>query len=181
MVNALLDGTKTQTRRIAKLNVAGRVEKCGRNWHVEDAAAVMACPYGEPGDSLWVRESFRKIMGDTHGWIETDYRATYQNGYRLGDTFAKPKWTPSIHMPRAASRITIKITDVRLEPLINISPEDATAEGWPGPDADNSIRSSYPIGWYAHLWDQINGKTAPWVSNPWVWVVCFQVVGSRNV
>lgn len=177
MVRAILESRKTQTRRIAKCD--------GNPFHSASGAWVamnakkgviteMRCPYGEMGDRLWVRESFRKIMGQSGGWIETDYRATYQHGDRMGDHLGvKPKWMPSIHMPRAASRITLEITEVRLERLIGISADDAEAEGWPGPDDKNTIRSAYPIGWYAHLWDQINGKRHPWDSNPWVWVVCF--------
>jgi hypothetical protein len=135
-----------------------------------------ACPYGQPGDLLWVRETHRKIIGQSGGWIETDYRATYQHGERLGDHLGvKPKWTPSIFMPRAASRITLRITEVRVERLHDISPEDAAAEGWAGPDEANSIASAYPIGWYARLWESINGAGS-WDLNPWVWAVSFERV-----
>jgi hypothetical protein len=88
------------------------------------------CPYGQPGDRLWVRETFEKIEGQTQPWIETDYRATYIHGDRLGDSLGiKKRWTPAIHMPRAASRITLEITDVRVQRLQEISEADAIAEG----------------------------------------------------
>lgn len=198
MVRALLDGKKSQTRRVCK------DQDDGLQWkHVEDVATwpenwdgkkalpytgwivkypnlglwlPRTCPYGAAGGILWVREAFRKIIGDTHGWIETDYRATYESGARMGDHLGvRPKWSPSIHMPREASRITLKITDVRVERLHDISPDDAAAEGWPGPDAAGTIRSSYPIAWYSHLWDEINGNGS-WERNDWVWALSFEVI-----
>jgi hypothetical protein len=187
MIRALLAGTKAQTRRVVKPTPVGLWG--GTNLHKHTFVGIAngkngaseapvdhcwRCPYGQPGDRLWVRESFRKIIGDAHGWIETDYRATYEPGARMGDHLGvKPKWSPSIHMPRAASRITLEITDVRAERLNDITTGDAEAEGWPGPDEDNTIASAYPIAWYARLWNQINGKRHPWDSNPWVWVVSF--------
>lgn len=186
MVLAVLAGRKSQTRRLVKPQPGQAVHHGYARpdgdftWCLETGHGVsdrIVCPFGRAGDRLWVRESFRKIMGDTHGWIETDYRATYVEGSRLGEHFGvKPKWTPSIHMPRCASRITLKITDVRAEQLQAISADDAAAEGWPGPDAANTIRNGYPIAWYSLLWDQINGRRHPWASNPWVFAIHFEVV-----
>jgi len=121
MIRAILAGRKTQTRRVAKLTGAGRVKEAGshRNWHLADPDAVKACPYGTPGDRLWVRETFC----DT-GCQRAVYRAdtAVENWkYRI--------WRPSIYMPRWASRITLEITDVRLERLQDISEADAAAEG----------------------------------------------------
>lgn len=96
-------------------------------------------------------------------------------------------WTrprPSIHMPRWASRITLEITDVRVERLQDISQADAMAEGAPPshPSIDVISREhgyeDFSRSWYAQLWDQINGKLTSWSSNPWVWVVCFKRVTS---
>jgi hypothetical protein len=187
MVNALLAGVKSQTRRVVKPQPPPRGDKsesifrhangCRYSDVNYEGEASERCPHGTAGDTLWVRESFRKIIGDTHGWIETDYRATYEPGARMGDHLGvKPKWKPSIHMPREASRITLRIVDVRVERLQEISADDAAAEGWPGPDEANTIRNAYPIAWYSHLWDQINGKHHPWASNPWTWALSFEVV-----
>ena len=136
--------------------------------------AGAGCPYGVPGDRLWVRETFARIDGQTRPWIETDYQATYTHGDRLGDTLGiKKRWTPSIHMPRHASRITLEVTGVRVERLQNISEADAIAEG-----VRNSLH--LPGGRFArenfeHLWWTIHGDGS-WESNPWVWVIEFKRV-----
>jgi hypothetical protein len=123
---------------------------------------------------LWVRETFAKIDGQTRPWIETDYRATYTHGDRLGDRLGiKKRWTPAIHMPRAASRITLEITGVRVERLQDISEADAMAEGCRKPipvceDDDCSYRADYE-----RLWESINGPGS-WDANPWVWVLEFR-------
>lgn len=186
MVRALLDGTKTQTRRAMRPQpeffnlLSGQPD-------LEDHR----CPYGQAGDKLWVRETFAKIDGQTQAWIETDYRATYTHGDRLGDALGfKKRWSPAIHMPRPASRITLEISGVRLEQLHMISEADAVAEG-----VFRKVGRS-PIGdvvetctggdliyvaptqareEYRRLWEQINGAGS-WGSNPWVWVVSFSVV-----
>ncbi len=197
MVRALLNGTKTQTRRVVKrvgpahaqaISFASGAWQYADNdgWH--DANAPR-CPYGEPGDRLWVRETFAKIDGQTQPWIETDYRATYTHGDRLGDTLGiKKRWTPAIHMPRAASRITLEVTCVRVEQLQDISETDAKAEGVSasptclqdddtdafrriGPVPDNS----FPIARYAALWESINGPGS-WAANPFIWCVSFRRV-----
>lgn len=188
MVRALLDGSKTQTRRALRIQPIDVIpmngDARGINWagllsrEPEPKGILFRCKFGVPGDLLWVRETHRKIIGQSGGWIETDYRATYKHGERMGDHIgAKAKWTPSIFMPRAASRITLRITEVRCERLNDISNEDAAAEGWPGPDAENTIASAYPIAWYSRLWESINGNGS-WELNPWVWAVSFERVKS---
>ena len=117
MVRAILAGTKTQTRRVVK-----RFEVRAGMPEPELQSLLRCCPYGAPGDRLWVRETFAKIDGQTQPWIETDYRATYTHGDRLGDSLGiKKRWTPAIHMPRAASRITLEVIGVRVERLQDIS------------------------------------------------------------
>lgn len=183
MVLALQAGTKTQTRRVAKPVKHpdfGNPYDPGALAREPKHVIERACPYGQPGDRLWVRETFAKIDGQTQPWIETDYRATYTHGDRLGDHLGiKRRWTPAIHMPRAASRITLEITDVRVGRLQDISEADAKAEGVSMPDGTPT-----PPDWwsyrqeYAHLWDWINGDGS-WEENPWVWVIGFRAVDAK--
>ena len=142
--------------------------------------AGAGCPYGVPGDQLWVRETFARIDGQTRPWIETDYQATYTHGDRLGDTLGiKKRWTPSIHMPRHASRITLEVTGVRVETLQDISEADAVAEGCkpirPELVQDGLIvrpgRSA--VEEFRLVWEQIHGGGS-WEKNPFVWVVTFR-------
>lgn len=163
MVRALLDGSKTQTRRVArpKRSIEPMTDEC---------------PYGVVGDRLWVRESFwdhdkgspaaeRSATRDER----IEYRATEWDRVDPSDAGL---WTPSIHMPRWASRITLTITDVRVERLQEISAEDCIAEGLSTTlrehDAACELREKYQS-----LWDSLNATRTPWSSNPWVWVVSF--------
>ena len=144
MVRAILAGTKIQTRRIAKLNASGRAQLKCKNWHVEDPDVGNACPLGQVGDRLWVRETF--IQGwETNAWgdidrydesgnekpIKTWYRADGNIDWEDadGEFCENTPWRPSIHMPRSASRITLEITSVHIERLQEISRSDAIAEG----------------------------------------------------
>ena len=132
------------------------------------------CPYGVPGDRLWVRETFYS-NGMCKNTMSCHYRATY-NGLFTPDTVPW-KWTPSIFMPRWASRITLEITGVRVERVQDISEEDARAEGIP-----DEYRAGHRIYYrprFKTLWDSINAKRGfGWDSNPWVWVVEFKRVGA---
>lgn len=182
MVRALLDGTKTQTRRVVKPEpkhplfakrhmLALDDEGCDLYLHSSTLARAIRCPYGKPGDRLWVRETFEKIEGQTQPWIETDYRATYTHGDRMGDHLGlKKRWTPAIHMPRAASRITLEVTSVRVERLGEISEADARAEGF---ELGAPPCTDAPLRWYRNLWESINGPGS-WAANPWVWVIEFR-------
>lgn len=187
MMRAILAGSKTQTRRVAK--GVNFVSSGGAplNFTDDDIKAV-SCPYGQPGDRLWVREAFRgcrayevqgyapKDWGNKPIWFEAD-----------GTPPGRPEqWAlrarPSIHMPRWASRITLEITSVRVERLHEISNEDAKAEGCDHRDPCDHVRLScksigcpgpdYRIG-YRALWEEINGAGS-WDANPWVWVVEFK-------
>ncbi len=167
MVRALLNGSKTQTRRICKLDVrAGMPEP-------EVASLLKCCPYGQPGDELWVRETLDHDAARGHF-----YKATGMYVGPLLDYEREPppaiglptRAIPSIHMPRWASRITLRITEVRFERLQDISEADARAEGYElgaPPCIDN------PLRWYRHLWESINGKGS-WAANPWVWALTFE-------
>ena len=172
MIRAILAGTKTQTRRVLK--GANHVSAGGAplKFTGSDIREVQ-CPYGWIGDRLWVRESFCPIYPQDPNYnggrpIEYDYQATYKHGDRLGDLIGvRKKWKPSIHMPRAASRITLEVTGVRVERLQDISEADAQAEGVYTDPACPAYDA------YAQLWDEING-TGAWDANPLVWVVEFK-------
>ncbi len=203
MVCALLGGRKTQTRRIAKLNASGRVERGGRNWHCEDPAAIIASPYGSAGDHLWVRETFslqhcvdgepppfddgRPVLRATDDympdWYQPHYRATDPDPELCCESDdcrqcerngAGPHWKPSIFMPRWASRITLEVTGVCIERLHAISEADAAREGvFCVRTFANDDRT--PVELYRALWESINGAESL-AANPWVWVVEFKAI-----
>lgn len=195
MVRALLDGRKTQTRRIFK----GAEQNENGLWHIHNAGggvigvaeedvgkqAVDYLPI-QVGDRLWVREEW---SGD-FAWhsIKPSERHPserlwfWADGNPADGDWERPR--PSIHMPRWASRLTLTVTDVRVERLQDISEDDAAAEGWPAPEdrakaGIAEIRDAYPIGWYAWLWDSINGPGA-WEANPWVAAYTFTVI-QKNI
>lgn len=188
MVRSILDGRKTQTRRAVK-----RIPwRTGANPDFSQARAFsnasefriaggeemttgFRCPYGQAGDRLWVREAFDPIYGQNGSLIEVDYRATYEHGHRMGDHLGfKKKWRPSIHMPRAASRITLEVTGVCVERLQAISEGEARAEGVEG-DSHPGTFVGTCRGNFARLWESING-VGTWDANPWVWVIEFKRV-----
>jgi hypothetical protein len=179
MVRALLDGSKTQTRRIVK--------ECRREDENPEYGFFPVCPYGQPGDRLWVRETF---MSSAHGpSAAVKYRA--DGGVRggLGD-FEGEAWKPSIHMPRSHSRILLEVVAVRVEQLHSMTDSDAVAEGirevgrhageplyWFEPITEAKCGMGSPLEAFANLWHGINGD-ASWNSNPWVWVVEFKRVAA---
>ena len=204
MVRAILDGSKTQTRRVVKGDVtAERMESFfttfGANGYMffgpEHEATFPSreafhdwakkvypehqwtlCPYGKPGDRLWVRETWAHDASSVE-----QCRVAHEDamGSSCGPYFRATecapetlRWIPSIHMPRWASRITLEITAVRVERLQDISRGDCMAEGCPFPNIANETD---PKKWYADLWRSINGDDA-WDKNPWVWVVEFKQV-----
>ena len=167
MVRAILSGQKTQTRRIAKpalwpiLDEALRVN--GHPCH-QFLVGNIPCPYGEPGDRLWVRETFSHVPGEG-----VAYRAT-------NPELDGAPWKPSIHMPRWASRITLEITEVRVQRLQDISEDDVYAEGCASGLRHDPFACDGTNDWcFPHLWDSINGGTHNWESNPWVWALSFQL------
>lgn len=200
MVRAILAGTKTQTRRVVKPQpwasccieegmdgeapfVYSALTGDGPGYDVDEVRTPCRCPYGAPGDRLWVREAWG-IGSRTDPWGGYDgieYRAdeawledgdllpchkvSTPDDVCLGDYRAG--WKPSIHMPRWASRITLEITGVRVERLQDISVEDCRAEGGMY-DSPVDVRA-----WYRDLWESINGPGS-WDANPWVWVVEFR-------
>jgi hypothetical protein len=180
MVRAILEGKKTATRRIVKRQGDMEFDPAdphfGPYWlsYVTDAdgeAARVRCPYGSPGDRLWVRE------GHALDGSQVFYRAGHAEAQSSGPR-VDIRWRPSIFMPRRASRITLEITGVRVERLQQISEADAMAEGCPLINPDPFIPGhggSSASGWYSQLWEDINGAGS-WDANPWVWVVEFRAL-----
>jgi len=210
MVRAILAGTKAETRRIVKPGLSAALDyldcddahDCVSGWrddghsgpgvyawcstYPDDGAEFCPCPYGAPGDRLWVRETWasRAVLpsekiafradgvwgafggdGDgnhcfyRHGWVLGE-APTDRAGHWLGLPVFGGRWRPSIHMPRWASRLTLAVDAVRVERLHDIDDAGARAEGV----AD---REAYRV-----LWCDINGAES-WDANPWVWVVGF--------
>lgn len=203
MVRAILAGNKHQTRRLAKsvkhpdlgnLYDPGALVLEREPQHVIDRA----CPYGRPGDRLWLREAFRfaasldRLSPNDVGekaldagyrtpWAPTQFeadgrRAGAWHGFDTPPAVTTPgKLRPGIHMPRWASRITLAITGVRVERLRDISDDDIAAEGiqeWIDGGVDHD---GYPRDAFRSLWESINGAGS-WQANPWVWVVEFDPV-----
>ena len=225
MVRALLDGSKTQTRRIVKSSAKEHMDNIqgilthavdivphtgGMMIHgdnptnydgevqMNDWSTFLPCPYGQPGDQLWVRETTciaPKFWSTPDPSSVKDYDGDYRQVSYNADGHCedamrdyKLKWTPSILVPRWASRITLEITAIRCERLQDISEEDAIAEGIEGGTSDDhfddywrdygsrvgrfliAARKSYQT-----LWESINGRGS-WAENPFVWVVEFRRV-----
>lgn len=184
MVRAILDGRKTQTRRVMKVQPKPSETRPGDFWfsskklesmvHVSDFTPGNSpiadchlffqehcCPFGQVGDRLWVRETF----GDCGN------RLVYRADTEDGAASQVKRWVPSIHMPREACRILLEITAVRVERLQDISEADAIAEGG---------TEHFNIDWFGPLWASIYGVDS-WNANPWVWVIEFKQVSAREV
>ena len=193
MIRAILEGRKTQTRRIArnvhfdsKYRAKWKAVRKHTEVSIDTPAAMLGdvCPYGQPGDQLWVREKFAThfIWDDLPpGHIDIQ---NHSDGFFYADgTITNPgcedhqrgKWRPSIHMPRFASRITLEITDVRVERLQDISAEDAKAEGVEPFHLNGWCDDQKFRGEFFNLWMEINGPDS-WDANPWVWVIEFKQV-----
>ncbi len=205
MVRAILNGTKTQTRRIVKnggdYTHADRITDAvdgGYFWRFASsvpggiAMAEDECPYGQPGDRLWIRETWRPkvyvgLEGDSVDGVEvtyaTDGSAKWFHEHEIPESWvcpiaAKTSNVPSIHMPRWASRLTLEITDVRVERLREISYEDSLREGIK--QAESVPYGDYQqdtIDNFQSLWESINGPGS-WDANPWVWVVSFKPIAA---
>ncbi|HBQ1802296.1 TPA: morphogenetic protein [Klebsiella pneumoniae] len=215
MVRAIVSGRKTQTRRIMKVqpesNQLGLLlitdstkhSDIGKyHWAESNATGnhvrskLFLCPFGAVGDRIWVREGFfpAPLEMQSEPPRKTMWNIAYRDGMQMEKLapaeynptiYNYERWTPSIHMPRWASRILLEITDVRVERLNAISEEDATAEGVPPagsllPDYPGTFLT--PKGDFAtakvafqRLWESIYGEEG-WKSNPWVWVIEFKRV-----
>jgi len=180
MILALLSGAKTQTRRAVKLPLIDRqftgwaVAGCEANSLLREGHHEL-CPYGKVSDHLWVKETFAP-----HPEVnaETIYRADRGGDYQ-GAAQGDFKWKPSLFMPRARSRITLEITEIRVERLQDISDGDAKLEGCivcedrSHSHAEHGLRYTPYRTAYQALWESIHGKGA-WDVNPWLWVIGFK-------
>lgn len=216
-VRAILDGRKTQTRRLVKPQKpeAAYIDSVEPHEHYPgewvprkggECQISIECPYGVLGDQLWVRETW-DFLPDGGPNEPNNAMIRYWAGGDMEHRSAPPDFNPMIYghektrspmfMPRWASRISLEITDIRVERLQDISEDDARAEGiepnWIGP-LDKGPNGTGTEGWlgdswrhytngepayspiesYRSLWDSINGKKHPWGSNPWVWCLTFR-------
>lgn len=211
MLQAILAGTKTQTRRVVKPQPNGvwsipPITVVDGRWGSNGCVSDLRCPYGKPGDRLWVREAWMLPTEPAEDMITVDYRACleaetqgcdrvflddvtdamFQDAQRIWDSdvkHARSGWRSGIHMPRWASRLLLEITDVRVERLQSISEADAKAEG-------------APAEFEVDLATFVHGKSLPasthylgfkhlwrdingkdsWQANPWAWVVTFKPI-----
>ena len=198
MVCAILEGRKTQTRRVVKPqpNRGSELTRMQDGYADGFIRAVFAqddepnaygikCPFGQHGDRLWVRETWcvgslfddfapRDLSPPTeNSRLALDYAA---DAKRIWGPEDQGRWRPSIHMPRWASRITLEITSVRVERLQDISDFDAYQEG--APSKAGTITGPYCMSYkegFRALWESIYGPGS-WGANPWVWVLEFKRV-----
>lgn len=183
LVRAILEGRKTQTRRIIKPSWS----RCLDPGDPDDQKSIIAHGrYGIPGDRLWVRETWAQFERDSQVGIA--YRAScpvdefdYVGPAGTFERIRINRWRPSIYMPRWASRITLEVTGVRVERVRGITGADAHAEGVDIYEGGCVVQcfntqDQMAVEKFAALWDSINGKRegASWAANPWVWVVEFR-------
>lgn len=178
MVRAILEGRKTQTRRVAKpvkhpdlgnLYTPGALAMGREPQHVIDRA----CPMGQPGDRIYVRETFSQHPE----WGQLAFRADGEEFEDADGWLWEPKWIPSIHMPKDLARIWLEITGVRLERIQEITPDDCIAEGaWPVEQRELG-RGHEAASAFRELWESTGGD---WDANPWVWAIDFKVLSTTG-
>lgn len=190
MVSAVLDGRKTQTRRPIKADAPIQVTESGRPLFYDKYGrrTKPRCPFGQVGDRLWVREAFAVVPRTAYAQSDgvqqlmrpdDDHDAAV---FRAGWERSAPKWKPSIHMPRWASRVLLEITGIRVQQVQSISEADAIAEGVE--KIGNRYKGYMPLNTgkeyspataktsFSQLWETIYGES--WSRNDWVWVVEFK-------
>lgn len=191
MVRAVLDGRKSNTRRVCKIPIEiPRGYPGASRDRLEYLDRVFdKCPHGQPRDRIWVKETYSVISRD-------DSNEGEKIIYRADDWNDVAKWKPSIFMPRKYSRILLEIESIGVERVNDISQEDAIAEGiepidigyrlWTdylnnGGDRPGSCYPGFknPVDSFKSLWDSINAKKCPWKANVWVWVIRFKVLEIR--
>ncbi|MFW3976956.1 morphogenetic protein [Klebsiella pneumoniae] len=198
MVRAILDGRKTQTRRIMAPQPADDIERCifpnpeAIGWksslrHKHGSTTAHFCHYGKPGDRIWVRETFQgplfdydlmdSYCKDPTPFEKPEFCVYKADGVPAPEFYDADDelhccWRPSIHMPSWASRILLEITNVRVERLKSISDGDAIREGCSTADMKSG---DCVADVFARLWASIYGAES-WNANPWVWVIEFKRV-----
>ncbi len=189
MVQAILANIKRMTRRTRGLDKINKnpdqwefVEMVGRSAFFQNKKTgelrYIRCPYGQPGDTLWLRETWCKNPYGT-GWPYV-FKASPETW--LYDEESEHQWRPSIFMPREAARLFLTNKKVRVERLQGITEEDAKAEGCPRcigatlcGGCDGQCEPNNPKLWFQYLWDSLNAKRGyGWEKNPWAWVVEFE-------
>ena len=188
MVQAILNGTKLQTRRVVKGKALEWITTGMLPPDVLTRPDTFICPYGEVGDVLWVRESFYqygfwrkngltktgkqkwKFIADNAytsiAYNDNPPSSIFKNSQRVLGWYKRS----SLFMPKEACRLFLKIKDIRVERLQDISEQDAMAEGCPFP---NIAKETFPTVWFEELWCKINGEQS-WNENLWVWVIEFE-------
>jgi len=208
MVKAILAGRKTQTRRVIRFpDDDYEYRPCHRpgSWGVQDdtwafydpayptdtAPTPVHCPYGGPGDRLWVRETHQIYATDidskpddrefeTGRGFSVNYKADGNGIMELWDEDEGivERWRPSIFMPRWASRITLEVANVRVQRVQDISEEDALADGV---DRTNTSLPGYAQERFRRLWESINAKRGyGWDKNVWVWAITFKRIDAKE-
>lgn len=185
LVTAIFEGRKTQTRRVVKPQPI-----------FDSKPDAWDCPYGQPGDLLWVRETWAAAgQHDDRAPRDITTRMVRDVWYQAQEADRRPnfmrgRWRPSIHMPRWASRLTLKVTGIRVERVQDITSADALAEGMTATTlaGRTCVLDGKPSGNFAWtapdyafgvIWNDINEKRGyGWKTNPWVWVVEFERVPS---
>ena len=188
LVRAILEGRKTQTRRIVK-RLPLRINRDANAMEIDVAniengefAKRVPCPMGQPGDRIYVRETWQHAnfpLGPYQEGTPVFYRADYLHesdpDYADAERTVRRNWLPSIHMPKQAARIWLEITGVRVERLQSISESDAQAEGCSlecmTPTGDDCGSAIWGPGGFKALWESTGGD---WAANPWVWVIDFK-------
>lgn len=191
MVQAILAGNKTQTRRILKGDALEYLDQ-GFSIPYIETPEYKFCPYGKPGDILWVRETWAASNLLTSGGSDFSHYVFKADEDPLHNYF---KWKPSIHMPKAAARIWLQIEAITVQRLLDIGDVDARAEGikydeQAGYDCYlcNTIKHNianlcedgfyrFPVDSFLSLWESINGQLG---GNPWVWAIKFKVLSTTG-
>jgi hypothetical protein len=224
MVQAILEGRKTMTRRIVKTTQNGwnaqnmefvKSENIAESFFINRTASPSLkkeltgfhaffkdnesdhklgtmCKYGQPGDVLWVRETW--CLPSLYDGFEKDFY--FKAGFSpsdIKDKNASGLYKPSIHMPKAAARIWLQVEEIRVERLRDITEKDAIDEGmkfhnlfgeWGGVVAHPKVKNHFnwysnPVDAFMNLWITINGQES-YKANPWVWVVKFKVLSTTG-